>query len=164
MTTLGVELAEQAAGGIDHILVPVGAGGLLLGVFDGYRLAGRPLPCLHIVQSAACDPIASAWRNGLDAPVPERRPQPSIADGVLVAAPPRGPDVLAAVRASGGTAVALSEDDIARATRELALQGIYAEPSGALASGGLRKLREAGVIRDGASAVVVVSGHGLKGG
>jgi threonine synthase len=133
-------------------------------VFDGYRLAGIPLPCLHIVQSAACDPIASAWRQGLDAPLPERHPQPSIADGVLTAAPPRGADVLAAVRASGGTAVALSEDEIAGATRELALRGIYAEPSAALASGGLRKLREAGVIRPGASAVVVVSGHGLKSG
>jgi threonine synthase len=164
LASLGVELAEQTSGGIEHIIVPVGAGGLLLGVFDGYRLAGRPVPCLHIVQSAACDPIASAWRDGLDAPVPEGRPQPSIADGVLVGAPPRGADVLAAVRASGGTAVTLSEDEIASATRELALQGIYAEPSGALPSGGLRKLRDARVIREGASAVVVVSGHGLKSG
>jgi len=60
--------------------------------------------------------------------------------------------------------VAVAEDDIARAAGELARMGLYAEPTAAMAAGGLAQLRAAGEIRDGETVVVLLTGGGLKAG
>jgi threonine synthase len=71
--------------------------------------------------------------------------------------------ILKAIRESGGTAVAVSEDAIAAALREMAsLEGIFAAPEGAAAWAGAKKLRDAGTIRPGERVVLFNTGTGLK--
>ena len=67
------------------------------------------------------------------------------------------------VERSGGTFVAVDDDDILRAQVELArLAGVGAEPAGAASLAGLKKLREEGVVDPGDEVVLVVTGHALK--
>jgi threonine synthase len=70
---------------------------------------------------------------------------------------------LAALRESGGTAVALSDTEILEAqARAGSLAGIFAEPAAATSVAAAKKLRDAGVIRADELVVCNLTGHGLK--
>jgi threonine synthase len=71
-------------------------------------------------------------------------------------------EVLAAIRRSGGGAVAVAEDEIVRATLELAGTGLYAEPTSATAAAALTRLVAEGRIGADETTVVVLTGGGLK--
>ena len=153
----------------DHVVVPVGGGGLLLGLYYGFialRTWGviSSMPKLHAVQAAACAPIAEAWSAGVDHPVPVDA-EPTVAEGIRVARPPRGHEILRALRASGGSALTLTEGEILEAQRELATkEGLYVEPTSATPVAALRKLRRSGAIPEGARVVIPLTGTGLKSG
>ena len=74
----------------------------------------------------------------------------------------RGPQILAAVRESGGTILAVSEDEIARAWRETSRQGFYVEPTSAATIAGVAQY--VGSAAPGECIVSVYTGHGLKAG
>jgi threonine synthase len=74
----------------------------------------------------------------------------------------RGRELLAAIRATNGGAVAASEDEIAAALRETAARGVYIEPTSAVAIAGARELIRSGQIGEGERLVAVLSGFGLK--
>jgi threonine synthase len=169
MKTAAFEIVEQmrrlggsARNAPDAVVLPVGHGTLLLGLALGFaelRAAGwiERLPHLFGVQAAPCAPLAVAWERG------EAQPQPlaegeTVAEGVRIAAPLRGREVLAAVRESGGGLIAMSDDETLAAQRRLARQGFYVEPTSALAVAALASLRDrlAGVV------VVVLTGSGFK--
>jgi threonine synthase len=134
--------------------VPVGAGPLLAAIgkaFAELRAAGRLVgsgPRLFAVQAAGCAPIARAFGEGTPVRAWER---PDTAAGAI--ADPLagyvgdGDRTLAAVRASGGAAIAVGDDEMARAARELAVSdGITVELSAAAAAAGWLRLREQGWI------------------
>lgn len=166
MMTLAWEIWE----GLDRtapgsIIVPVGHGILLLGLFEGFRrleAAGliTKLPRLFGVQARACAPIYEAFIRGSSrvAPVPSRETR---ATGLRIELPPRGPEVLAAVRASGGTLLNVSEDEIQRGQSLAANLGWFVEPSAAVAVSGLMKLDK--ILDPGETVVLPLTGHGLKG-
>ncbi len=164
--TLAYSLAESlrwSAPGA--VIVPVGNGGLVLGLDLGFRELRRHglidrRPAIIGVQAVNCAPLAAAFDRGdaSPAPVPEG---PTAADGVRVGAPPRGTAVLAAVRNSGGFIAALGEDEIETARWSLWRRGYIVESTAALAA--------ALVLRDGESLrrkygdlVVTLTGSGLK--
>ncbi len=70
--------------------------------------------------------------------------------------------MLAAIRRSGGAAVAVSEAEIVGATLQLARSGLYAEPTSAVAAAGLSALLREGAIGSEETSVVVLTGSGLK--
>jgi len=74
----------------------------------------------------------------------------------------RGPQVMEALRASRGEAVAVGEGEIGGACRDLARLGFYVEPSGAVAAAGLRSVVERGTWEVDGTVVVVLTGSGLK--
>jgi threonine synthase len=145
---------------------PVGGGTLLLGAHRGWvalqeaGLADR-VPRLVGVQVAACAPLAAAFDAGFDAPAPVD-PGPSIAEGILTPRPPRGTQVLAAVRASGGCMVTVDDEATWAALRDLGRLGIYVEPTAAVAAAGLRTLLESGGIAADDQVVCALTGSGLK--
>jgi len=163
MKTIAFELWEQ----LDHsapdsVVVPLGHGGLLLGLHLGFGelLASgsiEHLPRLFGVQAQACAPLARAWDRGATdvEPVTEGN---TIAGGTRIAAPLRGRAVLAAVYESGGAILSLSDDELLSAQEKLAHRGIYIEPTSALAVAALDYLEE----RLGNTPVVVLTGSGLK--
>ncbi len=148
------------------VLLPVGNGGLLLGAALGFGELLRHgridrMPALVAVQAERCAPIARAFSSGLAAPEP-REEGPTAADGVRVPAPPRGAEVLDAVRRSGGSAASVGEDEIAKAQDLLWRRGYAVEPTGAVAAALV--LREGAALRSRfGDLVVVLSGSGLKG-
>ena len=152
--TLGLELFEQLGRAPDAVVVPVGAGPLLAGIgkaFAELRAAGRSTgagPRLFAVQAAGCAPIARAFAE--DAPV-RAWERPDTAAGAiadpLAGYVADGDRTLAAVRASGGAAIAVGDEEMAEAARELAsADGIAVELSAAAALAGWRRLREQGRI------------------
>jgi threonine synthase len=130
------ELWEQLGGRLPETLVlPVGNGTLVLGAYLGCRelldagLIDR-LPRIVAVQAAPCSPLAQAFEQGLDAPVPVVAEQ-TVAEGIAIARPARGAQVLEAVRATGGVITCVSDEQVHAAHEALARAGLYVEPTAA---------------------------------
>jgi threonine synthase len=135
--TFAFELVAQLGGAAPGTVVfPLGAGTLLLGSYYGFRallkagLTNR-MPRIVGVEAEACAPFRAAWTGGTATGCGT-----SLAEGLLIASPPRLDAVVAAVRETGGEILSVSEAEIARAVLELARQGVYAEPSAAVAYAG----------------------------
>lgn len=167
--TLAYEVWEQLGfRAPDAFLAPMGYGSAVLGAALGFGellAAGRipRLPRLIGVQAAACAPVLHAARTG-DAAVPGVAPARTVAEGVACARPVRGPALYQALASSGGGVVGVSEEAILEAWRALARQGWYVEPTAAVAAAGARAAADAGLVRAGEAAVVLLTGHGLKAG
>jgi threonine synthase len=163
MKTVAFELWEQCGGcAPDSMVVPVGHGGLLLGLYIGFGelLAARLVrrwPRLIGVQAEACAPLARAWERGASAAEPVVEGE-TIAGGVRIAAPPWGRQILAAVYETDGAIIALSDGAALNAQAKLARRGLYVEPTSALAVAALNPLGE-GL---GEMPAVVLTGSGFK--
>ncbi len=147
------------------VIVPAGNGGLVLGLDLGFRELRRHglidrRPAIVAVQAAACAPLAHAFAAGAPAPAPVPEAD-TAADGVRVCAPPRGAEVLTAVRESGGTVEAVTEDEIAGARRVLWHKGYAVESTGAVAAACVLRLGDVLRRRYG-DLVVALTGSGLK--
>jgi threonine synthase len=166
--TLAFELAE-AVGAPDWVVVPIGAGPLLVGVHEGYAelvrrgLVARP-PRLLAVQPRGCAPIVRAFAE--DAPVRAWEAPQTIASGLadpLAGYEEEGEITLRAIRASGGAAVAVDDERTLAMLRLLAArEGLFQEPSGAIAVAGAEAARRAGTIAAGETVAAVLTGTGLK--
>ncbi len=168
ITTLAYELFEGLGERPpDHVVVPVGGGGLFLGVVYGFlRLRGlgwiEHIPQVHIVQPAACAPIVCARAAGGVAPF-EREPSSTIAEGARIPNPPRGREIVAMLKAVGGEAVAVGEEEILNAQRLLShAEGLYVEPTSALPAAALAQLVARGTICEMSTVAMVLTGTGLK--
>jgi threonine synthase len=117
------------------------------------------LPRLFAVQAAACDPVIRAWEQGESEPA-AAAPEPSVADGIAVAVPVRGREVLAAVRESGGAAFRVRDESILKAQRRLQRQGLMVEATSAVPVAALSLVQES--LGSGARIVVPLTGSGLK--
>ena len=166
--TCGLEIAASLASDPpDHVILPVGNGGLLLGVFKAYmelRAAGfsAPLPRLHGVQAAACAPLAVAFGAGAQQPA-IIDPKPTVASGVAVARPVRGREMMTAIRLSGGTVVSVEDDEAKTARSVLSrLEGLDLEFTSALAFAATGYLRDTGIIQQHEVVVIAATGAGLK--
>jgi threonine synthase len=84
------------------------------------------MPALIGVQATACAPLAGEFW-GVETAV-----GPTAAEGIAIAAPPRARQILAAVRATGGTFVTVGDDDILAARRTLAVEGLFVEATAAV--------------------------------
>ncbi len=147
----------------DALVVPVGYGGLLLGLARGFGAllaAGliERLPRLYAAQAAACDPLVRAWERG--GPVTAAAQGTTVADGITVALPLRADELLRALRASGGAALRVSDEAVLAAQAALARRGLLVEPTGAVGAAALADAcRLAGA---DAEIVVPLTGSGLK--
>ncbi len=150
----------------DNIVIPTGAGSNVLGCHIGFKellAAGQidRLPRIFAAQPLNCSPIEAAFAAGSDTLV-ERAVHPTIAEGTAIKAPVRLQENLAALRESGGGAVALTESQIEDAVRRLAASGLYAEPTSASAAAALDVLLQRGAIRAEEETVALLTGTGLK--
>jgi threonine synthase len=118
-------------------------------------------PRLIGVQAQTCAPIAEAFVRG-DAAVPAwTGAANTIAAGLRVPAPAEGALVLKVIRASEGSMVAVSEEAIVDAARDLAAsEGIFACPEGAATVGAATALAERGQLEG--PVVLYNTGAGAK--
>ena len=163
--TFAFEVVQQLEWGApDAVIVPVGHGTLLLGAFIGFsELASAgiisKIPRIIGVQAEACSPIYQAFEQGLDE-VPQIVSEATLAEGIRIANPTRGKEILNALRESEGDIVAVSEAEIVKALRQLGRMGFYVEPTSAAAVAATIKCLEEGKV-DG-RVVVPLTGSGLK--
>jgi len=150
----------------DNIIMPVGAGSVLLGCYIGFRelmAAGqiKKLPRLFAAQPQNCSPVDSSFKAGVDTPVPGDF-KPTIAEGTAIRAPLRLRELIRAVRETGGGTVAIPEDEIVRGLEKLARQGLLAEPTSASAAAAIDRIAASGLIKPTERTVVILSGTGIK--
>ena len=150
----------------DNVIVPLGYGSNVAGCERGFGELVRngeitKMPRIFGVQAANCAPYFNAFKAGVDHLLPTEE-TPTIAEGIASSRPTRVAETLRAVRDSGGSIVAVSEDEIVTALRTLARKGLYVEPTSAAAGAGLTQLLASGAIKAGESTVLVLTGTGLK--
>ncbi|AKK30603.1 pyridoxal-5'-phosphate-dependent protein subunit beta [Mycobacterium sp. EPa45] len=140
--TYGYEIWQQNGRRLPSgVLVPVGNGTLLLGCYLAFAelvaagLADR-MPALFAVQAAGCAPLAAVWEGAVwEGAVwegTEYAAAPTVAEGIAITAPPRAEQILAAVRACGGTIVTVDDDAIVAGRHALAREGLFVEPTAAV--------------------------------
>lgn len=165
--TLAYELWEQLGFKIpDNIVFPVGYGSNVCGCERGFAELKRNgeidrVPRLFGVQAANCAPYFAAFQAGAEQLVPTEITA-TVAEGIASSRPTRVREVLRAARNSGGSILAVTEDEIVSALGALARQGLYVEPTSAAAAAGLRQLFKSGVIAASETTVLVLTGSGLK--
>ncbi len=162
MKTAAYEIWEQLGRAPDALVLPVGHGTLLLGLYQGFRdlhEAGLvdSMPAFYGVQARNCSPLYEAFRLGLEE-APEYTPKPTVAEGISIASPLRAKEILKAVRETGGEILTVEEEEILRARKELALKGFFVEPTSAVAAAALDHLTHL----HGRTIVVPLTGSGLK--
>ena len=150
----------------DAVVAPAGHGSALLGASLGFSELLRAgyideLPKIFAAQAARCAPMVQMWEENLGA-VPEITPEDTLAEGISIAAPVRWKQMLEAVRASGGSFVAVRDEAIPSLLRAFGAKGVLMEPTSAVAFAAAQALREQGKISPSDSVVVPVTGHGLK--
>jgi len=126
--TCADEIVAQLGGAPSAVILPVGQGGLLLGLSRGFRRLERAsrtaaLPALVGVQAVACAPFCNPS---------SARSSATIAEGIRISRPVRRAAVVQEVRASGGRFVAVSEEDIVEGRDRLARMGFYVEATSAV--------------------------------
>jgi threonine synthase len=167
--TLGYELAEQLNWDLpDVIIYPTGGGTGLIGMWKAFDemeqmgWIGSKRPRMVSVQASGCAPIVRAFEEG-------KRFADEFPNAATTASGLRVPKaigdflILDALRDSGGTAVAVTDDELIQATREIgAAEGIFCAPEGAACLPALRKLIEADQVKSSDRVVLFNTGSGVK--
>lgn len=170
--TIGLEILEQFRDGTgdlpDRIVLPVGNAGNTAALYKAFRelvaagsLAPEEVPALTGVQAEGAAPMVEAIAEGRD----EVRRWDEVetrATAIRIGNPVNAPKALPGIRETGGTAVAVSDEEITDAQRALARDGVGVEPASAASVAGLRKLRASGEISADEQVVCLTTGHLLK--
>jgi threonine synthase len=160
--TAAYELFEQMPTPPGTVVVPVGQGGLLLGLWQGFMALVevgllKKAPALVGVQVRACAPLwALASYGGIG--LGWTTEGDTLAEGVRVSLPLRGDAVLQAVERSGGRFVVVDEDEILPGRAKLAQLGFYVEPTSAIVWSAVSQI--AGHVPE--PLAVMLTGSGLK--
>lgn len=188
--TMGYEIAEQFSLGVpplggssterrppkggtpnalpDVIMYPTGGGTGLIGMWKAFDemeqmgWIGSERPRMVSVQSETCAPIVRAFHAG-ERFADEFENASTVASGLRVPKAIGDFLILDAIRASGGTAVTVTDAELVAAVAEIgALTGIFTAPEGAACLPALRKLIEQNAVHEGESVVIFNTGSGVK--
>jgi len=163
--TFAFEVCEQLGWKApDSLVVPVGNGTLLLGAFIGFNelmAAGliRKIPKIIGVQAASCAPLYRAFKENSEE-ILKIDKEDTVAEGIAVAAPIRGKQILEAVKKSMGAFIIVDDLEIKESLRCLCAMGFYIEPTSAATIAGLSKYLESS--NPDEIVLSVFTGHGLK--
>ncbi|PSQ19544.1 threonine synthase [Halobacteriales archaeon QS_8_69_26] len=170
----------------DALVIPTGHGTLLLGAYRGFsalRDAGivDSVPKLLAAQANGYDPVVEAFEEGGTPPVTDEGDEEGldisfqtgsdmhapeetndVADGIHIRDPARMNDIVEALWATGGDAVAVEEDPVELHLDELHRAGFYVEPTCAVGPAALETFRNEGVLDRDEDVVVPLTGSGLK--
>jgi len=164
--TVSFELCEQLDWQVpDLVVVPVGDGNILSGVWKGFVEFQRlgfidRLPKLLAVQAEGSAAIVKAAAgDGVIRPVSGE----TVADSISVSLPRDGEAAVKAIRESGGLGVTVSDAAILAAIGEVARgAGVFAEPAAAASWAGLKEAVRLGLVDPAWRIVTLITGNGLK--
>jgi threonine synthase len=174
--TLAFEVAEQLGWQVpDHVVVPVASGCQLTKIAKGFVELGKvglvdttswgatDVAPVRVsgAQAAGCSPVATAFAEGTEIVRPVK--PHTIAKSLAIGNPADGPYAVEAVRASGGSFAAVTDDEIIWGIRTLArTEGIFAETAGGVTIASLARLTALGVVHRDERVVAYITGLGLK--
>ncbi|MDP1726891.1 MAG: threonine synthase [Bacteroidota bacterium] len=148
----------------DSVVLPAGNGTLVLGCFLGFNELAQAgiiskIPKIIAVQAKNCNPLAQAFHNGLKE-VQKIEAQPTLAEGIAITHPIKGPQIIEAVLKTKGTFISVSEAEISSAWLQMAQKGFFIEPTSAAAIAGVTEYVKG--LEKEEKIVTLFSGHGLK--
>jgi threonine synthase len=167
--TMGYEVAEQMGWEVpDAIFYPTGGGVGMIGMWKAFDemeklgwIGGRR-PKMIAVQAEGCQPVVRAFNENAQRSTFFEGAH-TVASGLRVPKPLGDFLVLQAVRESGGTAIAVSDEDMLTAGTQLAAdEGIFAAPEGAACVVAAQRLIESGFVKRTDRIVLYNTGSGLK--
>src|SRR6266704_1961441 len=172
--TMGYEVAEQLNWELpDAIFYPTGGGVGLIGMWKAFdemeqlgwfdhSKTGKKRPKMVSVQAAGCAPVAKAWDE--HKPVAEMwQNAHTAAAGLRVPKPYADYIILDILRQSGGTAIAVSDEQIFVAVQEWSSrEGVFAAPEGAASLAAYNILLEQKFLKSTDKVVLFNTGSGLK--
>lgn len=167
---MGYELAESFGWELPEVIIyPTGGGTGLVGMVKafqemqtmGWLKSGR-MPRMVAVQSNGCAPVVAAFKAGKDR-CEFWKDAETIASGLRVPKSFADRQILADIRHTQGTAVAVTDNSISEAQKLMArAEGIFAAPEGAATLAALIVLKQAGWIETEERVVLFNTGTGLK--
>lgn len=166
--TMGYELAEQLGWRLPDVIVyPTGGGTGIVGMWKAFAeleelgwIDGRR-PRMISVQAEGCAPIVRAFERGQDHAEPWEAAA-TVAGGLRVPSAIGDYLILDAIRSSGGTAIAVTDDEILAAMREITrLEGVFVSTEAAATVAGLRRLVQQRQVDPDAEIVLFLTGSGL---
>jgi threonine synthase len=170
--TLAFEVAEQLGWRLpDRVIVPIASGSLFTKVWKGFgelskvgllgSSAAPTMPKMVGAQALGCSPVVAAWDADTLDVVPVK--PSTIAKSLAIGDPADGYYSLKIIKQSGGTATAVTDEEIIEGMKLLArTEGIFAETAGGVTVAVTKKLAEQGQIDPDELVVVYVTGNGLK--
>jgi len=166
--SMGYEIIEQLGWQIpQHTVVCMASGSLLTKIQKSYQefiklgLTTERDFKIHGAQATGCSPITSAQKAGLDYFKPVK--PNTIAKSLAIGTPADGFYALKVMKETGGSGEDVTDDEIRDGIRLLAqCEGIFAETAGGVTVGVAKKLIASGKIPANDSAVLCITGNGLK--
>lgn len=166
--SMGFEIQEQMGWKIpEHTVVCMASGSLLTKIHKSYQefsklgLVEDSKWKIHGAQATGCSPITTAQKAGLDFFKPVK--PNTIAKSLAIGTPADGFYALKVMKETGGSSDDVSDDEIREGIRLLAeCEGIFAETAGGVTVGVARRLIQQGRIGKDSSAVLCITGNGLK--
>jgi threonine synthase len=164
----GFEIVEQLGWKIPrHTVVPMASGSLLTKIHKSYQelvkvgLSEESEFKVHGAQAAGCSPISRAFKEGQDFFKPVK--PDTIAKSLAIGTPADGFYALKVFKETGAAADDVSDDEIREGIKLLAeTEGIFSETAGGVTVGVAKKLIASGAIPEDDSAVLCITGNGLK--
>jgi threonine synthase len=166
--SMGLEIVEQLGWQVPiHTVVCMASGSLLTKIHKSYQeamklgLAPETRHRIHGAQATGCSPISTAQKAGLDFFKPVK--PNTIAKSLAIGTPADGFYALKVMKETGGCADDVTDDQIREGIKLLAeSEGIFAETAGGVTVGVAKKLIASGAIPANDSAVLCITGNGLK--
>jgi threonine synthase len=169
---MAYEFAEAGGWGDDWcpdvLVFPTGGGTGIVGMWKAFAemeelgWIGSRRPRMVVVQSTGCAPLVRAFEAGAERAEPWTDAQ-TIAAGIRVPSGIGDYLVLRALRESGGTAVAVTDDEILDAQRRFAaLTGMWMAYEGAATFAALPHLLASGAVAQTERTVLFNTAMGLK--
>ncbi len=165
--TFAYEVFEQLAGDMpDSVIVPLGNGTLVLGCYYGFQELVhanliKKMPRIIAVQAETCAPIYEAFIRG-EQSIKEVVNTGTLAEGIAIANPLRGKQVLEAIQATAGEIIIAPEDRILDAKKALAERGFFVETTTAATFAGFYDLCEKENHDSLGTVLIPLCGAGLK--
>jgi threonine synthase len=166
--SMGLEIVEQLGWRVPrNTVVCMASGSLLTKIHKSFQeamklgLAPETKHRIHGAQATGCSPISTAQKAGLEFFKPVK--PNTIAKSLAIGTPADGFYALKVMKETGGVAEDVSDEQIREGIKLLAeCEGIFAETAGGVTVGVARKLIASGAISSDDSAVLCITGNGLK--
>jgi threonine synthase len=156
--TAAFEVCDVLGDAPDYLAIPVGNAGNITAYWKGFceyeaKRLSRRRPVMFGFEAEG----SAAIVRGHPIPNPE-----TVATAIRIGNPASWTSAVQAAEESKGKIDAVSDEEILRAYRLVAREGIFCEPASAASVAGVIKLAAQGVLRQGAHVVCVLTGNGLK--